>query len=285
MIVSMRQLTAAALVFFAARTVCAQKWTTLPEPGEMPSPTKSGFVSAGQARLFYETFGQGLPILLIHNGLGDADDWAPIIPLLRSRFEVVVADTRGFGRSTRDTIAYSYDLLATDYFQILDALGIRRAIVVGTSDGAEIGIEMAIKQPDRIVGLFAHGANATRDGEQDPTELSAIKLAVERSSREYRRLSATPDEYAAFRAALNKMWSNEPNISTSQLSSIRVPTAIVVSDHEESITPAHSEYLAATIPGAQLVMLHDVSHFAPLQDPEQFASAVLRFADKLPAPR
>jgi pimeloyl-ACP methyl ester carboxylesterase len=165
----------------------------------------------------------------------------------------------------------------------LDALGVEQVLLVGTSDGADIGLDLAIHHPERLAGLFAQGANATLDGLHQPTELSAIHLGLQRAKAEYQRLSPTPDDYQAFREALNRMWANQPNFSTTQLTSIRVPTAIVVADHEESITPAHSAYLAATIPHARLVTLHDVSHFAPLQDPAQFAEAVMRFAATLPA--
>jgi pimeloyl-ACP methyl ester carboxylesterase len=266
-----------------ATVALAQTWKSLPDPGPMPKPAASGYVAVGDVRLYYATYGAGPPLLLIHNGLGSADDWAQIVPRLTKRYRVVVADTRGFGRSTRDATPYSYDLLASDYLHLLDALGIRRVLIVGTSDGADIGLDLAIHHPDRVAGLFAQGANATLDGAAEPSDMAAIRLAAARSKVEYRRLSPTPEDYPGLRAAMGRMYAVEPAFSTSQLASIRAPTAIVVADHEESITPAHSAYLARTIPHAQLVTLHDVSHFAPLQDPSQFADAVWRFAAGVPS--
>lgn len=272
----------AACITASATDAWSQRWTTLPDPGPMPRPATSGFVANGDVRLYYATYGSGPPVLLIHNGLGDADDWAPIVPRLAARYRVIVADTRGFGRSTRDATPYTYDLLAGDYLRILDALHLRRVLLVGTSDGADIGLDLAIHHSERLAGLFAQGANATLDGTREPADLSAIRLAAQRSRVEYRRLSPTPDDYAGLRQAMGAMYAKEPAFSTAQLSAIRTPTAIVAADHEESITPAHSAYLAATIPHAQLVTLHDVSHFAPLQDPAQFTDAVLAFAASIP---
>ena len=78
------------------------------------------------------------------------------------------------------------------------------------------------------------------------------------------------------------MDGEQPHFSSAQLAGIRAVTAIVMSDHEESIRPEHSRYLASTIPHARLIILHDVSHFAPLQDPGQFARAVLAFVARVP---
>jgi pimeloyl-ACP methyl ester carboxylesterase len=248
----------------------------------MPPPNSKGFVPIGNVRIYYATYGSGPPLLLIHNGVGDADDWAPVIPLLAGRYEILVADTRGFGRSTRDSTPYSYDLLASDYLHLIDALHLRRVVVVGSSDGAIIGLDLAIHHPSRIAGLFAQGVNASPDAFKDPSDLTAIRLALAHGKAEYERLSPTPTDYRAFRQALAKMDADQPNFSREQLASVRSPTAIVVSDHEESITPAHSKYLASTIPHASLITLHSVSHFAPLQDPSQFATSVLAFVATVP---
>lgn len=265
-----------------ATPVSAQTWKTYPQPPAMPQASKSGFVPVGAVRLYYATYGAGPPLLLIHNGLGDADDWAGVLPFLQTHYRVIVADTRGFGRSTRDSTPYSYDLLASDYLHLMDALHLRRVVVVGTSDGGIIGLDLAIHHPDRIAGLFAQGANATPDAFGEPSDLTAIRLGLAHAKAEYQRLSSTPGDYQAFRQALSKMDGEQPHFSKEQLAGIRAPTAIVMSDHEESIRPEHSKYLASTIPHAQLITLHDVSHFAPLQDPKQFADAVLAFVATVP---
>jgi pimeloyl-ACP methyl ester carboxylesterase len=76
------------------------------------------------------------------------------------------------------------------------------------------------------------------------------------------------------------MMKSEPNCSAEELSRIHVPVAIVQSEHDEFIKPKHAEYLARTIPNATLVPLPGVSHFAPLQRPEQFNAAILAFLSR-----
>ncbi len=228
--------------------------------------------------MYYASYGRGRPVLLIHNGLGDADDWGGVVPRLAGQYRVIIADTRGFGRSTRNATPYSYDLIASDYLALLDYLKVGKVVVVGTSDGGIVGFDIAIHHPKRIAGLFVQGANATNDGiNGHPADVTAIKLALVRARAEYLRLSPTPGDYSAFRKALDAMDEREPAFSDMQLSSIRVPTVVAVADHEESIKPSHSRHLASVIPHARTVTLQDVSHFAPLQDPTGFSDAVLAF--------
>ncbi len=92
-------------------------------------------------------------------------------------------------------------------------------------------------------------------------------------------MSPTPTQYQTFLAEINKMWDTQPNWTKEQLSKIRVPTAIVLGDHDEAIKRDHTDYMASVIPGAKLIILKDVSHFAMLQDPEGYTKAVLDFVD------
>ncbi len=108
-----------------------------------------------------------------------------------------------------------------------------------------------------------------------------IDRCFSRHAREYAQLSATPDEFKAFTEAIGLMMKTQPNYSASELAEINVPVAIVQSEQDEFINPAHAEYLARTIPGANLLSLPGVSHFAPLQRPDQFNQVVNAFLEGL----
>jgi pimeloyl-ACP methyl ester carboxylesterase len=112
----------------------------------------------------------------------------------------------------------------------------------------------------------------------EPTPILARCLS--RHAKDYARLSATPDHFAAFAAAVGLMMETQPNYSAHDLAQISVPVAIVQSEHDEFIRREHAEYLARSIPNAELVHLPGVSHFAPLQRPAQFNSAMLAFLGK-----
>ena len=126
--------------------------------------------------------------------------------------------------------------------------------------------------------IFAFAANTVTSGVQEGVEKNpTFARYIERAGHEYARLSATPKEYDAFVAQISKMWETEPNWTDAQLKSIRAPVLVVDGDHDEAIKRAHTEYIAATIPGAGLLILPNISHFAFLQDPALFNAALLHF--------
>jgi pimeloyl-ACP methyl ester carboxylesterase len=109
-----------------------------------------------------------------------------------------------------------------------------------------------------------------------------IGRCLDRHVKDYAQLSATPDRFDEFSEAVGLMQKTQPNFSSEDLARIQVPVTIVHSEHDEFIKREHSDYLARSIPGAEFVYLQGVSHFAPLQRPEQFNNAMLGFLGKLP---
>jgi pimeloyl-ACP methyl ester carboxylesterase len=253
-------------------------WQTLPQPPPMPTPVESGMAPVNDIQMYYAVYGAGAPVLLIHGGLGNADVWGFQVPALTKTHKVIVADSRGHGRSTRSARPFGYQLMADDYLALLDHLGIDQVALVGWSDGGIIGLDIAIRHPERLSRLFAFAANYTPAGVKpsvadDPT----FNAYIERAGKEYARLSPTPDELDAFVEQISQMWATEPNYTKEQLRAIPVPTVIFDGDHDEAIEPAHTAEMAQLIPGAKLVIMNDASHFAMWQQPEAFNAAVLDF--------
>jgi pimeloyl-ACP methyl ester carboxylesterase len=138
---------------------------------------------------------------------------------------------------------------------------------------------MAMKHPARVTTIFAFGANMDTSA-ANPGPLTAPTLAAlsERLQTEYSRISPTPADFNVLRSAVETMQEREPNYTAAELAAIRGPrVAIVDGDHDEFITAAHPVYLAKTIPGAQLIILPRVSHFAPWQAPAQFNRSMIGF--------
>lgn len=271
----------AVLIFlpgFAAEA--EERWETLPEPAAMPTPTESGYAPVNGIEMYYATFGSGDPVLLIHGGLGHADIWASQVAELSKTHKVIVADSRGHGRSTRNADPYGYDLMASDYLALLDHLKIDKTALVGWSDGGIIGLDIAMSHPERLTRLYAQAANVTTDG-VDPGVMTnkTFGAYIERSGKDYARLSKTPGEYDAFVTQISKMWETQPNWTKEQLARITTPTAIVAGDHDEAIKREHTDYMASVIPGAKEIILPNASHFAMLQAPDEYTKSVLEFID------
>ena len=256
-----------------------EPWQTLPLTPSLPSAVESGYAPVNGIRMFYAVFGRGEPMLLLHGGLANSNYWGDVIPILvRNHFKVVVADSRGHGRSTRSAEPYSYELMASDILALLNYLKLTRVNLVGWSDGGIIGLVIGMQHPERLRRLFAYGANSAPSGVRPDIDSNpTFTNYVQRTRKEYSELSPTPGDYDKFLAQIQAMWAQQPNFAAAQLQRITVPTAIADGAHDEAIKREHTEYLARTIPAATLIILPDVSHFGMLQNPQEFSTAVINF--------
>jgi len=271
---------AVALTLVTGAAAAEERWETLPEPAAMPAATETGYAKVNGIEMYYATYGAGDPVLLIHGGLGHADIWASQVAELSKTHKVIVADSRGHGRSTRDAQPFGYDLMASDYLALLDYLKVDKTALVGWSDGGIIGIDIALTHPERLTKLYAQAANVTTDGVDPGVETNKTFGAyIERSGKDYAMMSKTPGEYDAFLEQISQMWASQPNWTKEQLATITTPIAVVSGDHDEAIKREHTEYMASVIPGATLIILPNASHFAMLQAPDEYTKSVTDFID------
>ncbi|MES2916457.1 MAG: alpha/beta hydrolase [Pseudomonadota bacterium] len=251
---------------------------TVPDAVAMPTPVSSGLADINGIKMYYATFGAGDPVLLIHGGLVHSDLWAAEIADLMADHLVIVADSRGHGRSSRTAEPFGYDLMSSDYLALLDFLKIGKVDLVGWSDGGIIGLDIAMTHPERLKSVFAQAANITTDGIDPSVAQNAVFGAfIGKMAGDYARMSPTPDQFDAFVAQISEMWATQPNWTNAQVAAISVPVAVVTGEYDEAIPRAHTEKIARLIPGAKLVILPDVSHFALLQAPDEYPAAIRAF--------
>ena len=266
--------------------VAAQRYLQLP-PTPAPVPgLRAADAPVNGIRLHYATLAAERadaalpPVVLLHGGLANGQYWGQQVRALHARHTVIVVDSRGHGRSTRDARPFGYDLMADDVVALLDLLHLEKVDVVGWSDGAILGIDLAMRHPARVRRVFAFAANVTTDGVLDTAHDPVFSRFVARAGKEYRALSPTPAEYDAFVAQITHMWNAEPNWTAAQLGAIHTPMLVADGDHDEAIVRGHAERIAAMIPGSTLAILPDTSHFAFLQAPALFNGAMLDFLDR-----
>ncbi|MGV1761489.1 alpha/beta fold hydrolase [Rhizobium sp. A22-96] len=250
----------------------------------LPDTEASGHVDHDGISIWYASYGSGAPVILLHGGLGNSGNWGYQVPaLIDAGHRVIVIDSRGHGRSTRDARPYSYELMASDVLAVMDRLGIAKAAIAGWSDGACTGMILGRTHPERISGVFFFACNMDPSGTKEFVLTPIVEHCFSRHTKDYAALSPTPDAFDAFVQAVSLMQQTEPNYSTDDLAEIHVPVAIVHSEHDEFIKREHADYLARHIPGAELVILPGVSHFAPLQRPAQFNAALFAFLARISA--
>lgn len=261
-----------------ARPVGAQyQWLRLPPTPVLPKPEASGTAPVNDIRLWYAEFGHGAPVILVPGGLANSAYWGLQVPALAAHYRVIVLDSRGHGRSTRTDVPIGYDLMSSDVLALMDYLHIRQAALVGWSDGAIVGLDIAIHHPDRLTRLFAFAANSDPSGVKDVSKSPVFATYIQRAAKEYAQISPTPTGFKSFLADIEHMWATEPHFTDDQLSHIKVPTWIVDGDRDEAIKRENTDHMAALIPGCGELILPAVSHFAFLQDPVMFNESLLHF--------
>jgi pimeloyl-ACP methyl ester carboxylesterase len=227
-----------------------ERWGTLPPTPAPIASDRSGEAKANGIKIRYAIYGHGSPVIFLHGGLANSDYWGNQVPAVAARHTVILMDSRGHGRSTRDARPYGYDLMAEDVVALMDALKIPKADIVGWSDGGIVGIGLALRHKDRIGRVFAFAANTNTSGVIEDVERNPTFAAfIARAGKEYAALSATSNEYAAFVDQISKMWFDQPNWTDAELKTINTPVLIVDGDHDEAIKRAHTEYIAACPPG------------------------------------
>ena len=260
-------------------------WATVPDVPPLPTPAQSGFVNRQGARLYYAVFNRhgGSPVILLHGGFASSQSWGYEVPRLAAGHKVIVMDSRGHGRSRMPPEPFGYAQMASDVVDVLDALHVRRTSVVGLSDGGIIALILGARYPDRVDKLFVWGASFDTQSDStappDPAMQGMGAIFMAKMQAQYRAISPTPDGFPALRTSLGQLYAHEPHLTPAELGAIKAETVIADGEHEQFIARDHTERLAHLIPGARLVILPNVSHGGPQQDPIGFHQAVASLLD------
>ncbi|HWD26326.1 MAG TPA: alpha/beta fold hydrolase [Rhizomicrobium sp.] len=245
--------------------------------------TLSGQFHGGQraqvdgVSIYYETYGEGPPVLVLHGAGAFLETMHPFIHALASTHTVIAVDSRGQGRSTDAPGPIRYDLMAGDMLALMDHLHIKRADVVGWSDGGIIGLAMAMKRPDRIDKLMAIGANFDVKG-IDPKAFDPAQFKQEAAQVEpfYDAIAPDPRHFQTMLSKITTLVTTEPHYTVPQLSRIRAKVLVVAGEHD-MILRAHTDALAKAIPGAREVIVPGASHFGPLEQPQVYGAMAVQF--------
>jgi pimeloyl-ACP methyl ester carboxylesterase len=225
--------------------------------------------------IYYETFGGGPPVLVLHGGLGSLVEMRYQIESLARNHLVIAPDSRGHGRSTDSPDPLSYAEMAEDMRALLDRLAIRRADIVGWSDGGIIGLTLALRYPARVGRLVVIGANF------DPTGLVSLPppgSPVPPAPRLYRWTAPDPAHWPALYRKVAAMWRTQPHYALQELGTIGSPTLVMAGEFD-AIRRAHTDALAAAIPGAQEYIIPGATHRAPQTHPAAVNARILAFLD------
>lgn len=230
----------------------------------MISPLVCGYISLADTRIYYEVYGQGSPVMLLHGNGEDLHVFDTLIPALAAQYRVIALDTRGHGKSGRGTQPLDFITLARDVAGVMEQLQVERAPIVGYSDGGNTALHLALYAPKQVAGLALLGANLHPRGIvrrwQIPIQLGYAACSA--IARFYRPASPKRD--------ILGLMVNHPRLTPEQIAAINAP-ALVIAGERDMVNRAHTEAIAGAIAGARLHILAGEDHFGIARSPRALA--------------
>jgi pimeloyl-ACP methyl ester carboxylesterase len=266
-----------ALALALAPVGVAQKSPAQKSPAQKSTPYGSNpnagktFVHDG-VTLYYEVYGAGEPLLLVHGNGGQIEHLSAQIDHFRKRYKVIAMDSRDHGRSGDSKDRLTYEKMTDDLAALIDHLQVGPVYVLGWSDGGIEGLLLGIRHPAKVKKIAAMAANLNPNpGALHPEAVTMIQQMVAAMPPPE---NATPAQKRERKVV--EMMLVEPNIPPAALRAIQAPTLVLAGDHDV-IADAHTLEIFHHIPNSQLCIFPDASHMIPYDDPPRFNAAVERF--------
>jgi len=223
-------------------------------------------------KLYYEVYGVGEPLLLVHGNGGSMSDLSAQISHFRKSYKVIAMDSRDQGRSEDSKEKLTYEKMTDDLAALIDHLKVGPVNVVGWSDGGIEALLLGIRHPTKVKKIVAMAANLNpSENALYPEIIALVKTMVEGVSAADRE---TPRGRREIK--VTGMMLEEPNIDVKALEAIKAPTLVLASDHD-LIRDEHTVEIYRHIPNSQLAIFPNATHMIPFDDPATFNATVERF--------
>lgn len=230
-------------------------------------------------KMYYETYGKGEPLLIIHGNGGSINNFVYQIPYFAKNYQVIIADSRAQGKSVDHTDSLSYEMITDDLNALLDKLNLKQCYVIGWSDGGIEGLMLAIHHPDKVKKLAVTGANLWPDTSAvDPFVYNyALKMNLKGQDTIKKMKNVTPEMKNQLK--LLHLLTYEPHIKLEDVKKIACPTLVIGGDHDV-IRTKHTMLIAETIPNSYLWILPNSGHSTPIYYKDIFNQVVGAFFTK-----
>jgi len=216
------------------------------------------YVKIRGINLYYETYGKGETLLIIHGNGGSINNFLHQIPYFSKNYKVIVADSRAHGKSKDAGDSLSYEMMADDLNALLDTLHLDSCYVIGWSDGGNNGLLLAMRHPSKVKKLAITGANLVPD-------TSAVDPFIYNWARNLNdslsKMQHTPQ--SRNNTKLARLLSYEPNILPGELNKVLCPTLVIGGDHDV-LLPKHTLLIAESIPRSYLWIVPNSGHSIPI---------------------
>jgi len=265
-----------AVILLFAGPVCAQSET-------MGSDAMGERVEVNGMQMYYETSGEGAPLIVLHGAYMNIPSMGEVIPLLAGSYKVYALEFQGHGRTTDIDRPITYPNLADDVAAFMDAVGLERADVFGYSMGAGAGLQLAIRHPGKVNKLVAASVAYDLEGWQPAFREFIPKMTVEMIldmpfAEDYRKLAPNPDGFPALVEKLIAL-EHEPMAWEEDVKALQTPVLIIAGD-ADVVTLEHSVAMfrllggggmgdmGEPLPASRLAILPATSHTAVIGQAE-----------------
>ncbi|HWZ04707.1 MAG TPA: alpha/beta hydrolase [Mucilaginibacter sp.] len=224
-------------------------------------------------KMYYETYGKGEPLLIIHGNGGSINNFLFQIPYFAKNYQVIIADSRAQGKSVDPTDSLSYEMMTDDLNALLDKLNLKSCYVIGWSDGGINGLLLAIRHPDKVKKLAVTGANLWPDTTAVDPFVYNWAMKANKDIQDSLKKAKTPSPQLKNQAKLYHLLSFEPHITIAQLHTITCPTLVIGGDHDV-LKPEHTMLIAHSIQNSYLWIIPNSGHSTPIFKKDQFNQVV-----------
>ncbi|MEP6612002.1 MAG: alpha/beta hydrolase [Mucilaginibacter sp.] len=243
------------------------------------NPAAGKYADIRGFKMYYETYGKGEPLLIIHGNGGSINNFLYQIPYFAKNYQVIIADSRAQGKSVDHTDSLSYEMITDDLNALLDKLNLKQCYVIGWSDGGIEGLMLAMHHPEKVKKLAVTGANLWPDTSAvDPFVYDyALKMNLKGQDTIKKIKNVTPEMKNQLK--LLHLLSYEPHIMLEDVKKITCPTLVIGGDHDV-IRVKHTMLIAETIPNSYLWILPNSGHSTPIFYKDMFNQVVGDFFAK-----
>lgn len=243
------------------------------------NPAVGKYVELRGIKMYYEVYGKGEPLLIIHGNGGSINNFVYQIPYFAKNYQVILADSRAQGKTVDDSDSLSYEMISEDLNALLDRLKLKDVNVIGWSDGGIEGLLLAMNHPDKVKKLAVTGANLWPDSTAvDPF---VYKMVMDQNIKGVDALKRMKNPTPKMKNQLKLMHllAYEPNIKLETLKKITCPTLVIGGDHDV-IRTKHTVAIAEAITKSYLWILPNSGHSTPVVYKDMFNQLVGDFFAK-----
>ncbi len=266
-----------ACIFLIAQTGFAQEKKTFSTPyGNNPAAGK--YAQVNGIKMYYETYGEGAPMVLVHGNGGSVASMANQIEYFKNKYKVIVADSRAQGKSGDTKAHLTYEQITDDWAALLDQLHIDSAYFIGWSDGGIESLLMAIRHPNKVRMMAIMGANLQPDS--SAVYNWAVKWVAKTAAYTDSMIAKKDTAYNYAQAKkLFDLLGNQPHILLNDVQKIKAPTLVMAGD-KDVITLPHTIQIYQNLQKAWLCIFPGATHMIPETDPDLFNATVEKFFSK-----